>query len=169
LSCALVSALACQRAPQEDPLVERAAFGVFYGGQIQERSEIPLELDRTKQMQGLRIDFRSPLQKPVRVAWELDLPALRSAPKTSSEGRSGRRVKLDETTVPAGRDRFERTFDFAPTDPTGTWRIKVAVEDRVVLERAFAVVSTRAAAQPAASGAARGKPAPSAPASTDQR
>src|SRR5437868_2548635 len=70
---AVIVSLACDRrqsAPK--PLVRRAEFGVLFGGQIQERRELPFELDRSKQTLGFRIDFSEPLGADTEIEWRID-------------------------------------------------------------------------------------------------
>ncbi len=57
-------ALSCDHRAPAPGLVEHASFGVFFGGQIQERDEIPFTLDRAKLRQGFRIDFASRSSSP---------------------------------------------------------------------------------------------------------
>jgi hypothetical protein len=135
----------CKQEPPRDELVARAQFGVFYGGQVQERQEIPFVLDRTKQTHGIRIDFARPLPQALRVSWELDMPGSSKRVRDRA-GRigGGRLVKLQEVLVPAGRTRFDQMLPFEPGDPLGTWNIRVLVEDQVVIDRPFLVFSPAA-------------------------
>ena len=64
----------CRDRSQPDQLVARAQFGIFFGGQLQERKEIPFELDRSKQKHGIRIEFTEPLRQATKISWELDMP-----------------------------------------------------------------------------------------------
>jgi hypothetical protein len=48
-------------------------------------------------------------------------------------------VKHGQATVPAGRERFDKVLGFRPGDPVGMWNIRVRVEDRIVIDRAFEV------------------------------
>ena len=136
-------AAACQPHPPADPFpgpVKAAEFGIFYGGQVQERDVIPLELDRAKQSQGIRIDFDAPLTVPARVTWELDIPGTtRGVRDLAGRRGKGRLVKLDEALVPVGRGRFEHEIVFRPDDPVGMWNLRVRVDGRVVIDRPFEV------------------------------
>lgn len=129
------------------PLVESAKFGVFYGGQIQEREQVPFELDRTKQEQGFRIIFSEPLRRPLPIRWELDVPS-GAARKT----KTGRLVELGEATVRSGQRRFEHLIRFEPEDLPGTWNLRVLVDDQLVIDRAFLVVDAEALRRSRAGG-----------------
>jgi hypothetical protein len=131
---------ACRHAPHSGGLVERAEFGVLYGGEIQERQQIPFELDRRKLTLVLRIDFAEPLAREVRVGWWIDMPGSAKGVR-DAEGRrgAGRLVKVDETLVPAGRSRFDQVVPLSPGDPLGSWKIRAEVEGKTVLERPFVV------------------------------
>lgn len=135
---------ACHPAPSADPFpgpVRSAEFGVFYGGQVQERDRIPRVFDRAKQSHGFRLEFDGPLAQDVRVAWQLDMPGTTKGVRDLKGQRGrGRLVKLDEASIPKGRDRFDQVFGFEPGAPLGMWNIRVTVEDGVVIDRAFEVV-----------------------------
>ena len=135
----------CPEERAEDALIERAAFGVFFGGQVQERNEIPFEIDRRKQTQGLRVDFRAPLARDVPVRWEWDRPAPRGKRPTAST----RVTELGNGTAPKGSQRFETQLELAPGDPLGEWNVRLFVDDRLVLDQRFLVFSeaSRSAAE----------------------
>jgi hypothetical protein len=147
LALALVR-LGCKDRARSAGLVAEAKFGIFYGGQVQRREQIPFELDRAKQQHGIRIDFAERLERSVKVAWELDMPGS-SRRIRDSRGRvgKGRLVKLEEATIPAGRQRFDRLLHFQPGDPLGTWNIRVLVEQEVVIDRPFLVYDAQARAR----------------------
>ena len=118
----------------------RAEFGLFYGGQVQERDEIPLSLDTARQRQGFRLTYTPPPAQPLEVRWELGKPGQgRRTP--DSQGRRGRPrpVELGRAHFRSGEPVFEQPLAFAPDDPLGLWNIRVLVGDRVVLERPFVV------------------------------
>ena len=137
--------VACQ--PQKPkPFVESAKFGIFYGGQIEERKQIPFELDPTKQTQGFRVDFGSPLAENVNVEWRVQKPESKKAQRSRRAKRKVQDPAPPETppgpehgVVRAGETRFERAVAFEPGDPTGLWNVRVVVRDKVVLDRAFEV------------------------------
>lgn len=124
-----------------DPLVERAAFGVFFGGQIQDRKEIPFELDPAKQQQGIRIDFRQPLAKSVPVAWEIARPV--SAKAAKADAGADRVVEVGETSARVGEARLDVPLSFRQGQVLGTWQVRVKVEARVVLDREVLVFDQR--------------------------
>ena len=112
-----------------------ATFGVLYGGQIQQKREIPFELDPARQTQAFRVTLDAPAPSPLRVAWELSKP-----------GRGGRKptTKLEEAHLATGETLFERTLPFAPGDPTGLWNLRVVLtlpdgRETLVLDRPFEV------------------------------
>jgi len=99
--------LGCQAKPERDPLVERAAFGVFFGGQIQDRKELAFELDRAKQSCGIRLDFREPLTHSARVSWEIARPLSEKA----SKGDAGAdRVEASGITESVAGDESNKSF-----------------------------------------------------------
>ena len=128
----LALALGCER-PETAPPV-RAEFGVFYGGQVQDREEIPLDLDRTRQMHGIRLEWAEPTKKPARVAWEIQKPG------TGKDADAGGLVEYGEVKTRTGEQSLSLPLSFRPGDPLGTWRVKVKVDDKVVLERSVRVV-----------------------------
>ena len=117
----------------EAPSVE-AKFGVFFGGQVQEREELPLVLDRTRQSHGIRLDFRDPPARPLRVTWEVEKPA------GAKNEDGGKVVDYGETRTRVGEERLEIPLAFRASDRPGAWRVRVSVAERVVLDRAFEVV-----------------------------
>jgi hypothetical protein len=139
----LVAALlcgSCRHAPPPEGLVQRAQFGVLYGGEIQERQQIPFELDRRRLTLLLRVDFVEPLPREVHVGWWIDMPGSAKGVRDAQGRRgAGRLVKVDEARVPAGRSRFDQVLPLSPGDPLGTWRIRAEVEGKTVLERPFVV------------------------------
>jgi hypothetical protein len=129
---AVAAVLACAR-PSDAPTLD-AKFGVFFGGQVQEREELPLVLDRTRQSHGIRLDFRDPPERPLRVTWEVEKP---SAAKLEDAGKL---VEYGETKTRPGEERLEIPLAFRANDRPGAWRVRVSVAERVVLDRAFKVV-----------------------------
>ena len=131
--------LGCENKARPESLVRHAQFGVFLGGQVQEREQIPFEIDRARQVQGLRIDFVRPLPEPLKVSWEIDRPAppRRAATKGRSEG--ARVVEIGEVEVQAGQTRFDKLLPFKPGDPLGTWNIRVVLGRELVMDRRFLV------------------------------
>jgi hypothetical protein len=135
----LMTLLGCER-PAAGPLV-RARFGVFFGGQVQERDAVPLILDRARQNIGVRLEFEEPAATPARVSWELEKPAL-----TDKSGKSqGSVVDYGEARTRPGEAVLDVPLAFRAGDRPGAWRIRVALDGKSVLDRAFQVVPASAA------------------------
>ncbi len=130
----------CQQRPEHRGPVASARFGVFFGGQIQERKEIPLVMDRAKQSLGFRIEFSEPLPQPLAIRWELDMPGAGRRVR-DAHGRigKGRVTKLGEAKARMGLARFDQELPFTPGDSIGTWNVRVLVGDDVVIDRPFLV------------------------------
>ena len=153
----LASSLSACKREAAGPVSE-AKFGVFFGGQVQELKEIAKELDPARQKHGIRLTFRAPLERAVVVAWELTLPA--------SEKQPGPRAALvGQASAQAGESQLDVPLAFRPTDPLGSWHIKVSVDGQPVIDRDFTVVApppvAKAASKPLAPrmpGSAGGAP-----------
>lgn len=137
LACSVAG---CDRNPAPKGLVRSAEFGVFFGGQIQERRDIPFEVDPSKQTHGFRIQFYESLKHAVELNWELDMPGS-SKRVRDLKGRPGRGrlVELGETKIEAGQSKFDKVMQFRPGDPLGLWNIRVVMGDRVLIDRPFFV------------------------------
>lgn len=131
---ALGLCLACARPETPRGPIERAELGVFFGGQVQERREIPFSLDRTKQTLGFRLTFREPQSRPAELRWEIDRPGPR--------GR-GRAVEMGDAKARAGQTVFDQEIVMKPGDPLGTWNIRVFVDGEAVLDRSVAIYDAR--------------------------
>ena len=140
----LVAVLALGCEPEKPKgLLKSAKFGVFFGGQVEERKEIPFELDAAKQLQGFRVEFSEPLTTDTtELEWRIDLPKVAdAAPK---EIRARRRAPSPKTSSPrcpattavhAGQTRFDHATSFRPGDPLGLWTVRVVVKGKVVIDR----------------------------------
>lgn len=125
----------------------KASFGVVFGGQIQERRQIPFELDSTKQTLGFRIDFDEPVNADTKVEWRLYRPSLHK-----TDGRRGEATPTGEPSVGeegmavvrGGEKRFEQGVSFHPGDPLGLWNARLVVDGRIVLDRPFEVYDAAA-------------------------
>ena len=115
----------------------RAEFGVRYGGDIQDRSTLPLELDASKQELGLRVTFPAPLTRARKLRWEFERPSTERAP----DGGVLYAAELGETELKPGERRADAKLSFRKADRPGVFRIRVRVDERVVLERAIQVVA----------------------------
>lgn len=118
----------------------QAEFGVLYGGQVQERDELPFELDETRQRFGFRITLAPPPRDAPEVRWELGRPGKgrRVADSFGHKARP-RQVELGSASFRPGEASFEQPLRFAPGDPLGLWNIRVLLGSEVVIERAFVV------------------------------
>ncbi|MCC6213895.1 MAG: hypothetical protein IT376_03440 [Polyangiaceae bacterium] len=117
---------------------------MLWGGQVQSRATLPLELDRSRQRIGFRVDFPRPLTTETLLEWELEMPATRRRPAPT-----GRITRLGQVKVPPGRLRVEQETPLEADDPPGTWRVRILAGGEVVLERSFEVVA--GGSRPAAS------------------
>ena len=118
--------LACAPQPDKPSQIRSAKFGIFFGGQIQERREIPRVLEASKQRQGFRLEFSKALSEPLTVSWEIDMPgAGRRVRDLAGRRRRGRITRLGQATVPQGRKRFDQELVFVPEDSAGTWNLRV--------------------------------------------
>ena len=134
LRCLAAFALLGCAKPSDAPTLD-ARFGVFFGGQVQEREELPLVLDRTRQSHGIRLDFHDPPARPLRVTWEIEKPATAKPLEDA-----GKLVEYGETKTRTGEQRLEIPLSFRQNDRPGSWRVRVTVAERVVLDRPFRVV-----------------------------
>jgi hypothetical protein len=138
---------ACTQKTEHAPeLVKSARFGVFFGGQIEERREIAFELDAAKQTQGFRVEFGEPLAADVDVEWHIDEPqapvahaARRRRHALVPPAAPSARTLSSHATIHAGETRFEHLVGFEPGDPLGTWHVKVTVAGKLAIDRPFDV------------------------------
>jgi hypothetical protein len=137
--CFAVTSCSHERDP--DPLVLRATFGVFFGGQIQDRKELPFELDPAKQQQGIRIDFRAPLTRSVPVAWEIARPV--SAKAAKADAGAEQVVEVGNAAARVGEARLDVPISFRQGQVLGTWHVRVKVDARVVIDRDVLVFDAR--------------------------
>jgi hypothetical protein len=118
----------------------RAEFGVFFGSQIQQRTDLLLQLDESKQRQGFRLEYSKAVPRALSITWEIDYPLRRTGPH--GPGNAPRGLRSGSATMPAGSERFEQTVALLPTDVPGTWNLQVKADGAVVLDRPFRVVTT---------------------------
>jgi hypothetical protein len=118
----------------EAPAVH-AQFGVFFGGQVQEREEIPLVLDRARQSMGVRLEFATPPLNEARVSWELQKPK-----PGKGTAAAGTVTDYGDARTRAGEPVLDVPLAFREGDRAGNWRIRVALDGKNVLDRAFKVV-----------------------------
>jgi hypothetical protein len=156
----LIPALAACESPVAAPRPgESFEFGILYGGQIQERDEIPLELDGSRQRQGFRLALSPAPDTALEVRWELGSPGVgrRVADGLGRKARP-RKVRLGRAHFRPGEPALEQLVTFSPGDPLGLWNIRVLLGDRVIIERPFLVydAAERARQQQAAAQADAG-------------
>ena len=133
--------LSCQAKPESDPLVERAAFGVFFGGQIQDRKELAFELDPAKQSCGIRLDFRQPLTRSARVSWEIARPLSEKASR--ADAAADRVTEVGEVAARVGEKRLDVPVLLRQGQVLGSWHVRVKVDERTVIDRDVLVFDAR--------------------------
>ena len=131
----------CDAKPEKDPLVERASFGVFFGGQIQDRKELAFELDQTKQRCGIRLDFRAPLTRAVPVGWEIGRPL--RAQTSKGDAAVDQVVEVGEVSARVGESRLDVPLSLRQGQVLGTWHVRVKVDGRSVIDRDVLVFDPR--------------------------
>jgi hypothetical protein len=138
LALAALALLACAacRARSDDPELDRVEFGVLFGGDIQDRAEIPLQHDAAQQELALRVTFRKEQTRERVVSFELERPTAQRAP----DGGISYAAQLGEIRALPGERRAEAKLGFRRGDLPGPWRLLVRLDGRQVLERRFTVV-----------------------------
>lgn len=132
MALALSASAGCRSEPR-DPDVARVEFGVPFGGDIQDRATIPLDLEPREL--ALRVTFREPQRRERRLSWELERPA-------NSRGGDGGLLfsaELGEARVAPGEERAEAKLALRRNDLAGPWRIAVRLDGRALFERKFEV------------------------------
>jgi hypothetical protein len=132
--------LAACEAQSAAATVSHAEFGVFYGGQVQEREEIPFELDTARQRVGFRLTLSPPPREALEVRWALGSPGV-GRRISDPHGRKARprQVQMGRAHFRPGEAVFEQLTPLAPGDPLGLWNIRVQLGEQVVLDRPFLV------------------------------
>jgi hypothetical protein len=113
----------------------RAEFGVFFGGQVQEREELELTRGSTRTVHGIRLDFKEAPSRGLEVTWEI------TKPDPSSKSGTGTLVEYGKVSSRPGETRLDIPLAWKPGDRTGSWHVKVSVEGAVVIDRNFRVVA----------------------------
>lgn len=150
----------CDRGKAQNNPQLTAEFGVFFGGQIQERKDIPFELDGAKQTHGFRVTFAEAPAEAHEITWQLSPPrfnkpakaakahqreeipsALPTAPPPASEAMTGSGL------LQPGQRELSRVWTFKPGDPLGVWNIRVTVDRRILIDRPFLVYDAHARAE----------------------
>lgn len=120
----------CQEQAPAEALVKEARLGVFYGGQIQQREEVPRAFDAAQQVQGFRLAFSRPVSSDTQVRWQIEMPGGKRAMYVS---------RLGQSMVRAGQASLDQVFKFEAGDPTGLYNIRVFVGDELVIDRPWLV------------------------------
>ena len=114
----LVLGTACRKREKTERVT--AHFGVLFGGQIQEREEIPLILDRSRLALVVRVEWAEPPATAERVHWELAQPA---SPKDADAGSI---VAYGDARARPGEPTLDVPLAFKPGDKSSTrkfsWR-----------------------------------------------
>lgn len=131
--------LGCNRGNSSSDLPVRAQAGIFFGGQVQNRSDWPLILDKARQTQGFRLEFKQALKEPAQIDWEIVHPPIPAKRHSSSSGDP--QPSAFTVTVPAGTERFDQLIPFSDIDRPGVWRLRVTVNGRNVLSKSITVVA----------------------------
>jgi hypothetical protein len=134
----LATLFGCQESAEPAGLIAHARFGVFYGGQVQERQEVLRVLEPSQQSLGFRIAFRRPLAEAARIRWEVEQPG------TTRDSNSVFVTKLGEVTAQVGQVEIDQLLRFEPGDPVGLWNVRVLVERDLVIDRAWLVFDASA-------------------------
>jgi hypothetical protein len=132
LGLLLACSTACRK--REQPKDVTARFGVLFGGQIQERDEIPLVPDRSRLSLVVRVEWAEPPETAEHVHWELAQPA------NPKDADGGSLVAYGDARARPGERTLDVPLAFKPADRPGPWRVRVEVEGRPVLDRPFRVV-----------------------------
>jgi hypothetical protein len=123
----------CRKDETAPPL--RAEFGVFFGGQVQERDELELTRGSARNVHGIRVDFREAPSRALEVTWEI------TKPDPSSKSGTGTLVEYGKVSSRPGETRLDIPLAWKPSDRTGNWHVKASVEGAVVIDRDFRVVA----------------------------
>jgi hypothetical protein len=114
--------MGCTQNRDEPGAAVQVNAGIFFGGQLQERTKWPLLIDPARQSQGFRILFRTPLARASHLSWALM--------RTRVDHK--RRVvttKSDfDATLPAGTGQNDQLVVFDENDRPGKWKLEVTFE-----------------------------------------
>ncbi len=126
LLCGALGLLAACRGAEKQERV-RGAVGVFYGGQVQELSEVTVTSVNPPTL-GFRLDFLQEAEEKARnVRFEVVRP-----------GPAGRRVtETGEQTISPERRRYDQTIELPQSAPLGTINVRVVVDSQIVIDRAL--------------------------------
>ena len=125
--------LGCDREISSSDLPVKAQAGIFFGGQVQNRSEWPLILDKSRQT-----------QESAQINWEVVHPPVLTKRHGSASGDP--MSSTFTVTVPAGTERFDQLIPFSDNDRPGEWKLRVVVNGRNVLSKSINVVAKQGSA-----------------------
>jgi hypothetical protein len=121
-----LGSLSCNPPPAERHA--RGAFGVFFGGQVQERSEIQVSTTRLPTV-GFRIEFLE--SRPG--GHELRYEIIRPGPS------SRRQSELGHAHVAPDRHFFDHRIELGPEVTYGTWNVRVTCDGFAVVDRPLVI------------------------------
>jgi hypothetical protein len=124
----------CTRSNDADAPPIRVQSGIFFGGQLQQRTKWPLLIDPARQTQGFRIKFRIPLPHSAELAWELTRPRLDHRRRIIAT-----RSKFSAT-LAAGTEQNDQLITLDENDRPGKWKLAVSLDGKSVYEGAIEVV-----------------------------
>lgn len=152
--------VACnRRSPQLGQTQLTAEFGVYFGGQIQERRDIPFELDGTKQTHGFRVLFAEAPAEAHEITWQLSPPRFLKPRVTKNKLPEAAASAMPSAVPPPapelsgsavlqpGQRELSRAWTFKPGDPLGVWNVRITVDRQVLVDRPFLVYDAHARAQ----------------------
>jgi hypothetical protein len=130
----------CERGPDASGPPVRVQAGVFFGGQLQQRTKWSLVIDPARQTQGFRIRFQPALLRSAELSWELTRPRLDHKRRVVA-------TKSNYTaTLPAGTEHNDQLIQVDESDRPGKWKLAVSLDGKSVYEGAIDVVPHAATA-----------------------
>lgn len=136
--CSALSLFGCRSTPKR---TVEAQFGLFFGGQIQQRSVLSIDTNASVQPLGFRLLFEAPVTHPTDIEWTLDFPAAKAGPRGPSNVPRGERT--DRVVLPKGAEQFEQLVRLRSTDVPGTYNVRIKVDADTVLDRPFRLTWSR--------------------------
>jgi hypothetical protein len=144
--------LGCERVNPQPYELQRAQFGVFFGGEVQELSQIALEPDRARQTIGIRLVFHKAPDPPLKVQWELAKPRKSAAPRRADAGPetdaapplapapADSLVEFGDVMTRPGDTVLDVPLTLRSGDPLGDWSVRATIQGQEVLNRPFRVI-----------------------------
>lgn len=116
---------ACSR-PSSQAAAVQGAFGVFFGGEVQELTELEVGSLRPTSL-GFRLTFPARSADDRRIHYEVVRP-----------GPQGRRVtSLGDLVVPGAEIRYDQPIAMPVEAELGTWNLRVECDGIAVVDRAI--------------------------------